>query len=115
MGCVSILPCHPGSALCESSRERCRSADGSLRADDDFFSRVTLAIRAVTPPFASSFGDLRVGLDFDARNGAPARKMKEISQHKSTDALEGYVGEAGLFQQQASVGMESLTLLIPDA
>jgi hypothetical protein len=40
-----------------------------------------------------------------ARNGASVWKMKEISRHKSTDVLAGYVREAELFQQHASVGM----------
>ncbi len=40
-----------------------------------------------------------------ARNGASLWKMKEISRHKSTDALAGYVREAELFQQHASLGM----------
>jgi hypothetical protein len=31
--------------------------------------------------------------------------MKEISRHKSTDVLAGYVRDAELFQQHASVGM----------
>jgi hypothetical protein len=36
-----------------------------------------------------------------ARNGASVWKMKELSQHKSTDVLARYVREAELFQQQA--------------
>jgi hypothetical protein len=31
--------------------------------------------------------------------------MKEISRHESTDDLAGYIREAELFQQHASVGM----------
>ncbi len=42
-----------------------------------------------------------------ARNGATVWKMKEISRHKSTDVLAGYVRDAELFQQHASVGMYS--------
>jgi site-specific recombinase XerC len=40
-----------------------------------------------------------------ATNGASVWKMKEISRHKSTDVLAGYIREAELFQQHASVGM----------
>jgi predicted DNA-binding transcriptional regulator AlpA len=40
-----------------------------------------------------------------AKNGARLWKMKEISRHKSTDVLAGYIREAELFQQHASVGM----------
>jgi hypothetical protein len=40
-----------------------------------------------------------------ARNGASVWKMKEISRHKSTDVLAGYIREAELFQRHASVGM----------
>jgi hypothetical protein len=31
--------------------------------------------------------------------------MKEISRHKSTDVLAGYLREAEMFRQHASVGM----------
>jgi hypothetical protein len=40
-----------------------------------------------------------------ARNGASVWKMKEISRHKSTGVLAGYVPDAELFQQHASAGM----------
>jgi hypothetical protein len=40
-----------------------------------------------------------------ARNGASIWKMKGISRHKSTDVPAGYIHEAELFQQHASVGM----------
>jgi hypothetical protein len=31
--------------------------------------------------------------------------MKEISRHRSTDVLSGYIRDAKLFDQHASVGM----------
>jgi hypothetical protein len=37
--------------------------------------------------------------------GASVWKMNEISRHKSSDVLAGYIREAELFQQHASVGM----------
>jgi hypothetical protein len=57
---------------------------------------------------ASKFGShsMRSGwISTAARNGASIWKMKEISRHKSTDALASYICEAELFQQHASVGM----------
>jgi hypothetical protein len=36
---------------------------------------------------------------------APRSGLKEISRHMSSDMLAGYVREAELFQQHASVGM----------
>jgi integrase len=57
---------------------------------------------------ASKFGShsMRWGwISTAARNGASVWKMKEISRHKSTDVLAGYVREAELFQQHASVRM----------
>jgi site-specific recombinase XerD len=57
---------------------------------------------------ASKFGShsMRSGwISTAAKNGASIWKMKEISRHKSTDVLAGYVREAELFQQHASVGM----------
>jgi site-specific recombinase XerC len=57
---------------------------------------------------ASKYGShsMRSGwISTAARNGASLWKMKEISRHKSTDVLAGYVREAELFQQHASVGM----------
>jgi hypothetical protein len=56
---------------------------------------------------ASKFGShsMRSWLSTGARNGASVWKMKEISRHKSTDVLAGYVRGAELFQQHASVGM----------
>jgi hypothetical protein len=57
---------------------------------------------------ASKFGShsMRSGwISTAARNGASVWKMKEISRHKSTDVLAGYIREAELFQQHASVGM----------
>jgi hypothetical protein len=55
---------------------------------------------------ASKFGShsMRSGwISTAARNGASVWKMKEISRHKSTDVLAGYIREAELFQQHASV------------
>jgi hypothetical protein len=40
-----------------------------------------------------------------ARNGASVWKMKEISRHRALTFSAGYVREAELFQQYASVGM----------
>jgi hypothetical protein len=40
-----------------------------------------------------------------ARNGASVWKMKEISRHKTTDVLAGYIREAELLQQHTAVGM----------
>jgi integrase len=57
---------------------------------------------------ASKFGShsMRSGwISTAASNGASVWKMKEISRHKSTDVLAGYIREAELFQQHASVGM----------
>jgi site-specific recombinase XerC len=57
---------------------------------------------------ASKYGShlMRSGwISTAARNGASVWKMKEISRHKSTDVLAGYIREAELFQQHASVGM----------
>jgi hypothetical protein len=46
-----------------------------------------------------------------AKNSASLWKLKEISRHKSTDVLAGYIREAELFQQHASVGMSMAGLL----
>jgi integrase len=57
---------------------------------------------------ASKFGShsMRSGwTSTAAKNGASLWKMKETSRHKSTDVLAGYIREAELFQQHASVGM----------
>jgi hypothetical protein len=57
---------------------------------------------------ASKFGShsMRSGwISTAASNGASVWKMKEISRHKSTDVLAGYIREAELFHQHASVGM----------
>jgi hypothetical protein len=40
-----------------------------------------------------------------AKDGASVWKMKEISRRKSTEVLAGYVRDAELFQEHASVGM----------
>jgi hypothetical protein len=57
---------------------------------------------------AKKFGShsMRAGwITTAARNGANVFKMKEVSRHKSTDVLAGYVRNAMLFDQHASVGM----------
>jgi hypothetical protein len=57
---------------------------------------------------ASKFGShsMRSGwITTAAKNGASVWKMKEISRHSSTDVLAGYVRDADLFQQHASLGM----------
>jgi hypothetical protein len=57
---------------------------------------------------ASKFGSHSMrsgGTSIAAKNGASLWKTKEISRHKSTDVLAGYIREAELFQQHASVGM----------
>jgi hypothetical protein len=57
---------------------------------------------------ASKFGShsMRSGwISTAVNNGASVWKMKEISRHKSTDVLAGYIREAELFHQHASVGI----------
>jgi hypothetical protein len=112
-GCNSVNPSpkpvlgwHQHLSTARRCVDRCRLTS-RVPANPGQRPQATIEAIAAIGLDASKFGShaMRSGwTSTAAKNGASLWEMKEISRPKSTDVLAGYVREAELFQQHASVG-----------